>query len=278
MCIRDRDIKPRTEHESLYDYEKRRNKNTIEFHLCGFNQTQSFREPLKPRGMTTAIGNWINMKYGGIRKERQWDEKNQTPGLHHLIFDLKYLRKKFSLDTERQQCMENTVRDNKKGTIDFFTKCNVEGDGCTCPSVIVKRVTKKTEMKIDKPDKTIETTTAKHETEVECTLCDLTDDELLNFYIENVTSCFKESAFEKWLEDPDVYPPTYKDDDKELYATDIQRFARGMIVRSKKETFKQAKEEREENKRLFFESSLAQLRAEERAKEEYQLHLSLIHI
>ena len=208
--LTEQDKYPYDSRESLAEYEERRDKNTILYHLESFNRMQSFKEPLRPRSMTTAIGNWISMKHGGIRKERPWDEKNQQPGPHHFIIDLQYLRSKFSLDAEREQGIKDyKSRNPKKSIVSFTEKCE-ECNGCTCG------------------------------------LCHLKDDELLDYYVDFIRDEVEDSRFEEWVENPDQFPPTFGDDQKTGMAMRIQKYARGKIVRQNSGKYEQRKKEREE--------------------------------
>jgi hypothetical protein len=221
--------------------------NTIEHHVNEWSRVQSFREPLKARSITTMLGNWMSMKHGGITKERPWIDAAKKFGNTVYRFDAVYLRKKFALDEAREAAIRDTkVRDQRREVKRFPMSPFLKKEepepvgGCTCPD----------------------------------SMCEKSDEELLEIYREAVQSWAESPEFQEWLLTGE-HPRTHVEDQQYEAAFVIQtvwrrrhahRLKNGELERQKKNE-ERLRREQEEWKRRDLEYK-QRVEDERRAAEE----------
>ena len=140
--------------------------DTIEYYLTNWARHQHFEKPVKCRTITMELGKWVAMKHGGVRSCRAWDHNLNRNGRHRWVFDLDFLRSKFSLDQEKKHAEAEARKQKVKcqrteETLDSW--CSV--CECTCDSK----------------------------------LCLLNDAELLQSYIRGINEAASKEALEDWI-------------------------------------------------------------------------------
>ena len=227
--------------ESEIDSDGNPKMNTIEYHLIHWSRVQSFREPLKPRSITTLLGNWMSMKHGGITKKRPWNDELQRFGNNHYIFDLNYLRTKFQLDKLREESIkdsnEQKERENHGAFHPFMkTEC-CDGDKCTCANK----------------------------------QCHMSDDELLDDYVSIVKGWTTSNDFKNWLGNHgQTFPQTYNEFKEELESQNmvLQKIKQEKL---KQEELKQQEEQEQINRKNESECLLKEVMEQRRIKNEESL-------